>query len=322
MLTKDRFHGALLGLAVGDALGTTLEFKPPGSFEPLTDMVGGGPFGLARGVWTDDTAMALCLADSLLTRGALDPQDLMQRWLRWRDEGLWSATGQCFDIGVTTSKALSRFRRTGDPFAGSDDPQAAGNGGIMRLAPVPMRYALDPVRAITLAADSSRTTHAARTCVDAARYFAGLIVGALNGTPKAHLLAPDYSPVPGLWESAPLCQEIATIAAGSFRAKSPPAIRGTGYVVAALEAALWAFAASDDYASGALLAVNLGDDADTTGAIFGQLAGAHYGVDAIPSRWREPIAMRDAIIGLADGLYAAATDARSGKGAGAGPTSR
>lgn len=307
MLTLDRYRGALLGLAVGDALGTTLEFKPPGSFEPLSDMVGGGPFRLLPGQWTDDTSMALCLAESLLLRGELEPKDLMQRWLRWRDEGLWSATGQCFDIGVTTSSALSHFRRTGDPFAGSDDPHAAGNGGIMRLAPVPMRFAAEPARAIRAAADSSRTTHAARTCLDAARYLAGLLVGALRGVPKAELLAPRYSPLPGLWEQAPLCPEIDEIAGGSFRRRAPPAIRGTGYVVASLEAALWAFAATRDYASGALRAVNLGDDADTTGAVYGQLAGACYGLAGIPAHWVERIALREAITELADGLFAAAT---------------
>lgn len=307
MLTLDRYRGALLGLAVGDALGTTLEFKPPGSFEPLTDMVGGGPFRLLPGQWTDDTSMALCLAESLLLRGGLDPKDVMQRWLRWRDEGLWSATGQCFDVGVTTSSALSRFRRTGDPFAGSDDPHAAGNGGIMRLAPVPMRFAAEPARAIREAAESSRTTHAARTCLDAARYLAGLIVGALRGVPKADLLAPRYSPVPGLWEQAPLCPEIDQVAAGSFRRRAPPAIRGTGYVVASLEAALWAFAATKDFAAGALRAVNLGDDADTTGAVYGQLAGACYGLAGLPPDWVERIALREAISELADGLFAAAT---------------
>lgn len=311
MFDQDRFRGALLGLAVGDALGTTLEFRPPGSFAPLTDMVGGGPFRLAPGQWTDDTSMALCMAESLLIRGDFDPRDLMQRWLRWRDEGLWSATGQCFDIGVTTSAALSRFRRNGEPFAGSTDPRSAGNGGIMRLAPVPMRFAADPALAIARAADSSRTTHAARACLDAARYLGGLIVGALHGVPKADLLAPRYSPLPGGWQRDVLCPEIDAIAAGSFHHKQPPAIRGTGYVVDALEAALWAFAGTDEYASGALRAVNLGDDADTTGAIYGQLAGACYGYVALPPRWVRVIALREGILTLADGLHGAAVAAAS-----------
>ncbi len=303
---RARFRGCLMGLAVGDALGTTLEFKPPGSFLPIDDMQGGGPFRLARGEWTDDTAMALCLAESLLVRGGFDAADQMRRYLRWRDEGHLSSNGRCFDIGNTVSSALARYERSGDPFAGSDHPRSAGNGSLMRLAPVPMRWAIVPAAAIDRAADSSRTTHGARTCLDACRYMAGLIVGALNAEPKDHLLAPRYSPVPGLWDDAPLCPEIDAVAAGSFRVKQPPEIRGTGYVVEALEAALWAFPTTDDFEQGALAAVNLGDDADTTGAIYGQLAGAYYGVDAIPPRWRERTALSETIVDFADRLQVAA----------------
>lgn len=301
-----RFRGCLLGLAAGDALGTTLEFKAPGTFEPITDLVGGGPFRLAPGQWTDDTAMALCLAESLIERGGFDAVDQMQRYLRWRDAGHLSSTGRCFDIGNTVSAALARFEHSGDPMAGSDHPRSAGNGSLMRLAPVPMRWAAQPAAAIARAADMSRTTHAARTCIDACRYMAGLIAGALQGEPKARLLTPRFSPVPGLWGAHPLCPEVDAVAAGSYRTKQPPAIRGTGYVVDALEAALWAFATTDDFAQGALAAVNLGDDADTTGAIYGQLAGAHYGVEGVPAPWREQVALREMILDFADRLGAAA----------------
>lgn len=301
-LDPARFRGCLMGLAAGDALGTTLEFKPRGSFAPITDMVGGGPFGLQPGEWTDDTSMALCLAESLIEQGGFDAADQMRRYLRWRDDGHLSSTGRCFDIGNTVGAALARFAQTQDPFAGSDQPRSAGNGSLMRLGPVPMRWAAEPATAIARAADSSRTTHAARTCIDACRYLAGLIVGALHGEPKARLLAPRFSPVPGLWDAEPVCPEVDAVAAGSFRTKQPAAIRGTGYVVDALEAALWAFATTDTFADGALAAVNLGDDADTTGAIYGQLAGAYYGIEAIPAHWRERIAKAELILELADRL--------------------
>ena len=183
----DRYHGALLGLAVGDALGTTLEFRAKGSFEPIDDMVGGGPFGLEPGEWTDDTSMALCLAESLPGRG-FDPHDQMTRYLRWWRDGYWSSTGRCFDIGITVASALRRFEETGDPMAGSTDPHSAGNGSLMRLAPVPLRYAHDPAEAVRLAGESSRTTHGAAEAVDACRYFATLIVAALAGRSKEELL--------------------------------------------------------------------------------------------------------------------------------------
>jgi ADP-ribosyl-[dinitrogen reductase] hydrolase len=302
-MDRDRFRGCLLGLACGDALGTTLEFKQPGSFVPIDDMIGGGPFRLPPGFWTDDTSMALCLAESLIDRGGFDPSDQMRRYLRWRDEGHLSSTGTCFDIGNTVSAALHRFQTDGNPYAGSSDPRAAGNGCIMRLAPVPMRWAADPTQAIALARNSSRTTHGALTCLDACRFMAGLLVGALRGVAKPELLAPGYSPLGDGWHTGPLCPEIAAIAAGAYRHKEPPAIRGSGYVVEALEAALWAFNKAEDFAAGALLAVNLGDDADTTGAIYGQIAGAYWGLAGIPEQWQRRLALRETLLAFADGLW-------------------
>lgn len=300
--TRSRYEGCLLGLAAGDALGTTVEFKSPGSFSPMTDIVGGGPFGLPRGAWTDDTSMALCLAESLISCKGFDAHDQMTRYVRWWREGHLSSTGSCFDIGGTTSRALHAFCGTGEPFAGSPSPFAAGNGSLMRLAPAPLFFAADPEKAVRMSGESSRTTHGARTCVDACRYYGGLIVGALNGVPKADLLAARYAPVAGLWEREPLCAEIDEIACGSFLRKEPPAIVGGGHVVKTLEAALWAFSRSASFRDGCLLAVNLGDDADTTGAIYGQLAGACYGVEGIPEAWRACLSQSDMIRDFADRL--------------------
>ena len=305
MNRKDHYCGSLFGLATCDALGTTLEFKVPGSFQPIDDMVGGGPFGLRPGQWTDDTSMALCLADSLVECNGFDPADQMQRYLRWWREGYQSSTGTCFDIGNTTSTALAHFERTGEPFSGSTDPRAAGNGSIMRLAPVPLFFADSPAEAIERAGESSRTTHGAQEAVDACRYLGGLIVGAIHGCSKEELLSDHFSPVPGVWEAQPLAPKIATIASGSFKHRNPPDIRGTGYVVDSLEAALWAFHRSTSFAEGALLAVNLGDDADTTGAVYGQLAGAFYGCQGIPAGWLEKLTHRELIEMLADGLLKA-----------------
>jgi ADP-ribosylglycohydrolase len=299
---RTRRRGALVGLAVGDAVGAAVEFAPPGSFRPLTDMVGGGPWGLKPGQWTDDTSMALCLAESLIERGEFDAEDQMRRYLRWREEGYLSSKGYCFDIGPTTSAALTRFQRTGDPYSGSTDRFKAGNGSLMRLAPVPVFHADDPYLALELCAASSRTTHATLAAVDACRYFGALLLGALHGAAKEELLSPFYAPVPGYWERAPLVPEVAEIAAGSFRRKRPPEIRGRVYVVDTLEAALWAFHTTSDFRAGCLAAANLGDDADTTAAIFGQIGGAFYGEGAIPAEWRERLAMRETIDRYAEAL--------------------
>lgn len=297
-----RVRGSLLGLAAGDAVGTALEFAPPGRFTPLTDMVGGGHFRLAPGQWTDDTSMALCLAESLVETGGFVPLDQCRRYLRWWREGHLSSTGKCFDIGNTTRTALERFEWSGEPFSGDTSARSAGNGSLMRVAPVPLFFRRDPALAIQLAGESSRTTHALPVCVDACRYFAGLILGALARLDKARLLAPRFHPVTGSWAPGELHPEIEEVAGGTFRVRNPPQIRGSGYVVRSLEAALWAFARTDDFASGCLLAANLGEDADTTAAVYGQLAGAYYGVEGIPAAWRERLALRDVIETLADGL--------------------
>jgi ADP-ribosylglycohydrolase len=301
----DRYRGALVGLATGDALGTTLEFQAPGTFTPLHDMVGGGPFGLKAGEWTDDTSMALCLAESLIDAGRFDAEDQMRRYLSWWRTGRLSSHGQCFDIGNTVRLALERFEVTGSAFAGSTDPGKAGNGSLMRVAPIPLFYAAHRAEAIARAGESSTTTHAAPEARDACRVMAALIVGALQGRAKEELLGSTF--FESFVESVdPLSPRIAGVAAGSFARKQPPDIRGTGYVVESLEAALWAFAHSTSFREGALLAVNLGDDADTTGAVFGQLAGAYYGASGIPAEWQARLAHLDLIEGLAMKLFAKA----------------
>ena len=297
-----RFQGCLTGLAVGDAVGTTLEFKKPGTFAPVTDMVGGGPWDLTAGQWTDDTSMALCLGESLVECGGFDELDQIERYVRWWREGYRSCTGECFDIGNTVKDALRRFEATGNPWAGSTASNAAGNGSLMRLAPVAMYFASDPDCAIRMCGGSSRTTHGTRACIDACRYFGGLLVGALRGVSKEELLSERYSPVPGQWDEFPLCDDIDEVACGSFKRHQPPEIVGSGYVVKSLEAALWAFHGSETFEEGCLRAVNLGCDADTTAAIYGQIAGAHYGLDAIPGHWREKLADRRLISDLAASL--------------------
>jgi ADP-ribosyl-[dinitrogen reductase] hydrolase len=300
----ERYRGSLLGLAAGDAVGAVLEFQSPGTFIPINDMLGGGSFALKPGQWTDDTSMALCLAESLIEHKGFSPTHQLEKYLRWYREGHLSSTGQCFDIGNTTRAALVQFAKTGKPFCGSTNPRSAGNGSIMRLAPVPLFFSQNPKEAIEKSADSSRTTHGAATAVDACRYLGALLVGAVNGVSREELLQERYSPIPGYWEENPLVEEIDEIAAGSFKRRQPPEIKGTGYVVKSLEAALWAFYHSHSFEQGCLLAVNLGDDADTTGAVYGQLAGAFYGEQGIPESWRLKLAYRELIESLAEQLFA------------------
>lgn len=309
-----RYQGCLLGLAVGDALGTSVEFCPPNTFPLVTDMLGGGVFQLAAGQWTDDTSMALCLADSLLSQQGFDPIDQLQRYLRWYQYGYLSSTGDCFDIGNTVRAALSQFQRTGEPYCGSTDPHSAGNGSLMRLAPIPLFYRTQTELALRYAADSSATTHGAAEALSACQYFCGLLIGALNGEDKASLLQGVYAPVADAWQRSALAPAVLAVAQGSYRDKQAPnihdlqqsaarTVRGSGYVIHTLEAVLWAFYHTDSFQEGLLKVVNLGEDADTTGAIYGQLAGAYYGVDAIPETWLNRLCQRELISGFAEGLY-------------------
>lgn len=294
---KDRAVGALVGLAVGDALGTTLEFTARDSVPRVTDLVGGGPFGLAAGQWTDDTSMALCLADSLVEGGperGLDPGDLMRRFVRWWKDGENSATGDCFDIGGTTAAALGRFERTGEPLAGSADPRSAGNGSLMRLSPVAVRWWNDLPAARAAARLQSRTTHGAEEAVEACAWFAELLVEAIGGAPADTVLRPREGRSGG---------RVAEIAAGSFREKTREEIASSGYVIHTLEAALWAVSRAESFREAVVEAVNLGDDADTVGAVTGQLAGARWGRSGIPESWLAKLAWRERLEGLAGRLF-------------------
>ena len=292
----DRFRGCLLGLAVGDAVGTSVEFQSRGSFDPVTDMTGGGPFGLPAGAWTDDTSMALCLATSLIQKNGFDTQDQMERYLRWYQNGYLSSTGKCFDIGITTRKALLNFQKTSNPFSGSIDPQTAGNGSIMRLAPLVMLYYPDLEAIMHYAPKSSRTTHAALECLEACQILAGIIYRAFEGQKKQDVLIER--------DLVPLTSEtLKEISYGDYFEKAASQIQGTGYVVRSLEAALWCFWTTDSYEAAILKAVNLGDDADTTAAVCGQVAGAFYGESGIPTHWLQKLVMRDEITSLADQLY-------------------
>lgn len=305
----ERFRGSLLGLATGDALGTTVEFQRPGTFDPVQEISGGGIFGLRPGEWTDDTSMALCLAESLLDCRGFDPVDQLRRYVRWWQTGYMSSNGRCFDIGITVQAALARFQRTGEPYCGSKERMSAGNGSLMRLCPVPLLWSRRPEIAIELSGQSSRTTHGAEIAVDACRYFGALIIGALQGADKESLLSTRYSPVAGYWDKHPLVGEIDEIACGSFKRREPPSIVSSGYVVHTLEAALWAFHGTGSFEDGCRRAVNLGGDADTCGAVYGQLGGAFYGENSIPLRWRTLLAHGSSITSFAEKLYELSGDA-------------
>jgi ADP-ribosylglycohydrolase len=305
---NDRCRGALIGLAVGDALGAAVEFSSPGSFPPVTGYRSGGPHGLKAGEWTDDTSMALALADSIASVG-WDLNDQARRYVEWWKHGKYSVNGRCFDIGVQTKAALSRFLANENALTSGDaSERASGNGSIMRLGPVPIRYAgLYPDRIVELAKlaeESSLSTHASEQCRSACRYLAIVLAALIRGEDREAVLSPQWTPLATLTDNKPLHPLIHEVAQGSFRHKQPPTIQGSGWVVKSLEAAVWAFHDAGSFEDAVLKAVNLGDDADTTGAVCGQLAGAYWGESGIPAVLRSGLARMDMVEGALIGLRA------------------
>jgi len=294
----DKIKGCLIGLAIG----VHLEFTAPGSFIPITDYTEGNPYSIPKGYWTDDTSMALCMADSLIEKKGFDAEDIMKKFCEWQRKGYRSSTGRCFDIGNTTRSALFAYwsNPAGGPFRGFTDVLSAGNGSIMRLAPIPIFYHNDEVAAVYLSGESSRITHGNSNCIEACRALAEIIYRGIN-TAKENSSSYDLSL---LGVTYPVNSKlIKDVVNGSYCNKLNSEIRGSGYVVNSLEAALWAYHNSDSFEDAVLKAVNLGDDADTTGAVCGQIAGAFYGYDAIPQHLKEGLYQHDMIVELAEKLY-------------------
>jgi len=286
---RARFQGALLGLATGDAVAAATQYRRPGRFTPVGDLLGGGPFDLPRGGWSDDTAMALCLADSLIECAGFDARDQVERYRRWQREGYLSATGQCVGITAATARALAQARWRRQPFSGTHDPEVQDPEALSRVAPVAM-YFFAPrqdaaERVAGHAAEAARTTSQAPAVLAACRALAEVLHAALSGNPKSVLLAsPPQVLVP--------------------RARVGSAAASTDTAPAALAAALEAFSSTDNFREAVLAAANLGGSSDVVASVCGALAGAHYGAPAIPAAWRNSLINKQLIEDYADRLLA------------------
>ena len=288
-------EGALLGLAIGDCLGVPLEFMKRDKFPLVVDLIGGGVFNLPIGAWTDDTSMALCLGKSLVEYGAFDAADQLDRYLAWYKTGYLSSTGNCFDIGNTTQIALTNYRQT-QKISGLTHERSAGNGSLMRLVPIPLFFHQDIDQAIYYAKESSKTTHAHPLCIESCALFCAIVWDALNETfdTKESLLQNRHHLVRD--------QRLLNIVNMDYQYKARHQISSSGYVLDSLEAALWAFWHTDSFEQALICAANLADDSDTVAAICGQLAGAFYGIEAIPERWLNLLYEREMITSLAHEL--------------------
>lgn len=291
MQVKDRLLGSFLGLAIGDAVGTTVEFRARDTFDPVTDMVGKGPFNLPAGYFTDDTSMALCLAESLIEYPLLDRNDLLSRFSKWYREGVNSPTGRCFDIGTTTRSAIVNWEKSGSVL-NNTGPWDAGNGSIMRLAPAVIKHYDDRDRAIATAIMQGETTHGSVEACDSCDLLARVLLTAYVTDDKNAVLNVDAQD--GWADSVKNILKTLDV--------SRDEVKSSGYVIHTLHAALWCFKNTDNFRDAILLAANLGEDADTVAAVTGQIAGAFYGISGIPIMWLDKLYETGRFIELVDKL--------------------
>jgi ADP-ribosylglycohydrolase len=294
----------MLGLAIGDAMGAPVEFKKRGTFEPATEYRSGGKFRLNAGEWTDDTAMSLCLAQSLIECKGFDPIDQLNKYLQWIDTGYMSCTGKMIGLGKTVMRSLIRYRRTGQPYTDIKHEKFSGNGSLMRLAPICMYYSDNLDEAVHYAALSSKTTHGSPIAVDSCRYFTYIVVHLLNGVEKDVVFSEKFtSGVYRYFDEEPLHRELDSIIKCEYISKSDDEIQSSGYAIHSLEAALWSFYHTDTFEEAILKSVNLGDDADTVGAITGQLAGGFYGRDGVSDELLNGLSHLELIEEVSESLF-------------------
>ena len=301
----DRALGAFVGLAIGDALGAPVEFCRRDTFEPVTGMRAGGYFKLPAGAWTDDTAMALCLAESLIEHPELDQKHLLDHFCLWADKGVNTSTGVCVGIGQNTLRVLGNYHRKGELFAPETRQKSDGNGAIMRLAPVAARHWRAPLEAKRIAAQQSRATHYSDLSAGACEALVLALCSLISGDAWEQASKPDHA---DHWP-----ESIKAIAHENWDERDRDSIHSTGFVVHTLEAAMWAVDTTSSFAAALLKAVNLGDDADSVGAVAGQLAGARYGLTGILQNWLNVLLHRERIEAIGHQLFDASINETGGR---------
>ena len=294
VMSKDKVVGSLIGLAVGDAMGAPYEFMTQG-YAVKNDYIEGGVHDVTIGEWTDDTSMALCLAQSLIDNDGFNAKDQMNKYLSWYIDGYFSTRSHCFDIGNTVARALGLYKNSNNPYSGIEGDFNSGNGSLMRLAPIAMTYCNNHNKLIEYAAKSSQTTHRSELAIDSCVYYAQLIAGAINGHTKEELLSK------GFVETKKLRSAIVSIAEGSYKIEK--LYKPTGYVIDTLETALRAFYKFDNFEDGLLYVISLGEDTDTVGAVYGQLAGAYYGYEGINKKYTSQLQKHNTIYNISEKLY-------------------
>lgn len=298
----DKFCGAILGMAVGDALGALmpeqrgvmpteqvlLSTNSANMKFRVTELAPGGPLNVPKGTWLADTAMCWCLAESLLARGLNDPEDQMQRYLAWQRDGQYSSTGEALNVPAEVRRALAQWQWSHKPLAGSHDPNNRDAHALTRTLAAVLFFADDATRVLIEAGEVARTTAQSPIVLDANRALATLLMDVMDGIDKETMLAFKRSENAQRLRRNRLKLQVTQVMDGWWRGPSPPA-RAARDVLAVLSTAIWAFDQSNDFRQGALMAIHGCANAPSAGAAYGALAGAYYGVKGIPREWREAL---------------------------------
>lgn len=294
----DRFKGSMLGLAVGDALGAPWEFQPIPK-KGIADMVENDISRLRnikKGQWTDDTALALCIADALIKNKKIEYRAIMDNFVKWLFQGFMTPQGCSTGMGTTTMEAILDYNMTGNYFSGKEEAEKAGNGSIMRIAPLALFYT-NKYDTSFICAQSSLLTHATPECVEGCALLGKIISRCFYYKSKEDIL------FDGHWKYDFKEDHINSLIDGKWIKLNKEELRGSAYVIDTLQIAFWCFYHTSSFEDAVKTAVEIYGDTDTQGAVVGQIAGAYYGIESIPEKWLSQLAWRKIITKLAEQLY-------------------
>lgn len=308
-MTREQIYGALFGVAIGDALGVPAEFKSRATLQqsPVKDYEGYKSHNQPPGTFSDDSSLTFCLAESLCN--GFDLNDIGERFVRWYDSGYWTAGGNVFDIGMTTSRAISRLKKgVRADLAGDFEEGNNGNGSLMRILPLLFYIkGFDIEKRYELIKEVSSITHGHIRSVIACFYYLELALCLLNGADKQQAYTATAESVVRFIEEKKIVQSeidlFAPLIAADITQQSIDSIPTFGYVMNTLKASMYCFMTTSNYKDAVLMAVNLGNDSDTTAAVTGGLAGLYYGHEAIPAHWRKSIRRGGNITDLCEKLF-------------------
>jgi ADP-ribosyl-[dinitrogen reductase] hydrolase len=295
IIQRDRILGGLWGSLVGDALGVPVEFIDRYSVQsdPVKDMREFGTHHQPRGTWSDDGSMILCTSESLLNY-EFNLADMGDRFVRWMNDNLWTPHGEVFDMGGTTASALRRIAQgISAEQSGGKSEDSNGNGSLMRILPVTLRFAAEPLELFAGRLEkASAITHGHARSTMACVFYGLVVRQLLLGQQSQAAIDSARAEFIGCYERAPEFSRMRAVLEDDFTSLPEGMIVSTGYVLHTLHASLWCLLTTKSFEECVLKAVNLGGDTDTTGCVAGGLAGLAYGVKSIPADWIRQLARK------------------------------